>query len=180
MFELDHPATQDLKRHRIQKNGFSVPSTVEFCPIDFEREAVSEALKRTSFNPSKLSVFSWMGVAPYLTESAIRKTVTGMASVAATGSDLVFDAVDRALFTEGVKTPTGKKLLQFTSARGEPVLSALDPREWSEILADDFVVTDVLGATTMAQRWFERRSDGIEPWRHAYLVHAQKVAARSG
>ena len=176
VFELDHPATQEMKRHRMARHGFRIPPAVEFCPIDFEQETLSDALSQTRFDPQRRTVFSWMGVVPYLTEEAIGLTVSSIGSLASGGSDLVFDGLCRSLFTDGARTRTGRKLLRFAAARGEPLISAFDPGEWGTLLGDSFEVVHTLDAEAMRRRWFEGRSDGIEPWTYAYLVHARRGA----
>jgi O-methyltransferase involved in polyketide biosynthesis len=93
---------------------------------------------------------------------------------------MVFDGLHRSVFTEGARTRTGRKLLRFAAARGEPLISAFDPGEWDGLLGDGFEVAHMLEAEAMRRRWFEGRSDGIEPWTYAYLVHARRARSNKG
>src|SRR5580765_264787 len=43
-FEVDHPATQRVKRARLKEGGLDPPANVTFVPVDFERQKLPEAL----------------------------------------------------------------------------------------------------------------------------------------
>lgn len=47
IYEVDHPDTQALKFKILSEHG-KIPENVEFVPIDFEREKLSEALGESS------------------------------------------------------------------------------------------------------------------------------------
>lgn len=66
VFEVDHPATQAFKRHRIAELGWEQPAQLHFVPVDFEQESLAAALRRSSYNPYVPSFFSWLGVTYHL------------------------------------------------------------------------------------------------------------------
>jgi len=90
IFEIDHPATQTWKREHLAQASIAVPRTVTFVPIDFEREDLPHALSAGGFDFAQPSFFTWLGVVPYLTESAIFATLGFIASLPA-GAQVVFD-----------------------------------------------------------------------------------------
>jgi methyltransferase (TIGR00027 family) len=51
VFEVDHPDTQQWKRHRLAAAGIDIPASVTYVPLDFEHQALSEALTATDFDP---------------------------------------------------------------------------------------------------------------------------------
>src|SRR5258708_23645006 len=71
VFEVDHPTTQTLKRQRIAMPGWEIPANLHFVPIDFTKESLSDALRRSPYDPAMLTFFSWLGVTYYLTREAI-------------------------------------------------------------------------------------------------------------
>lgn len=58
VFEVDHPAKQDSKRHRLAELGWKQPAQLHFVPVDFTQENLATALTRTSYDPQKLSFFT--------------------------------------------------------------------------------------------------------------------------
>ena len=70
VFEVDHPATQAWKQHRLEQGGIHVPATVTFVPVDFEREELMTKLVVSGFDAHAPALCSWLGVVPYLTREA--------------------------------------------------------------------------------------------------------------
>lgn len=91
VFEVDHPATQAYKRHRLAELLWKIPPNLHFVPIDFSKENVAEALKGFSFDSQTKSFFSWLGVTMYLTRDDVFTTLRSIAEVAPRGSIVVFD-----------------------------------------------------------------------------------------
>jgi methyltransferase (TIGR00027 family) len=48
IFEIDHPASQLAKRHRIDVMGLSTPKNLEWVASDLARESIADALARSS------------------------------------------------------------------------------------------------------------------------------------
>ena len=90
IFEVDHPATQVWKRQRLLEAGIPLPSWLTFAPVDFEHETLSRCLLSAGFNPEQQAFFSWLGVVPYLTETAIWSALEYIASLP-NGAHVVFD-----------------------------------------------------------------------------------------
>jgi methyltransferase (TIGR00027 family) len=55
VFEIDHPATQELKRQRLRERGVPLPRTLHFVPADLSHEKLGDALTRSTFLPSELT-----------------------------------------------------------------------------------------------------------------------------
>ncbi len=92
VFEVDHPATQALKRARFG----DLPVT--FVPWDFERDAMAALgarLAALGHDPDRPTLTIWEGVTMYLTESAIADTVAAVRAWSAAGSQLCFSYVER-------------------------------------------------------------------------------------
>lgn len=72
VFEIDHPATQGFKLHRLDELGWKHPAKLHFIPIDFTKENLVTALTRSSYySPKVKSFFSWLGVTMYLTPEEV-------------------------------------------------------------------------------------------------------------
>src|SRR5690348_6805530 len=75
VFEVDHPATQDWKRSRLDAIGIAAPPELVWAPVDFEAESLAAGLDRSGLRAGETFV-SWLGVTPYLSLDAIRATLS--------------------------------------------------------------------------------------------------------
>ena len=76
IFEVDHPATQRRKLATLSAAGIQIPKNVIFTPVNFEEVSLEEGLVAGGFDPGVSTFFSWLGVAAYLTQEAIDRTLT--------------------------------------------------------------------------------------------------------
>ena len=160
VFELDHPQSQALKRDRIAAASLADPPNLHFGTVDFERESVAEALERLSFRSDRPAVFAWLGVTPYLTLGAIEGTWRAMRSVAARGSELVFDFLHPDGLSE-TAPPSVRAMLARTRAVGEPIITGIDPALLgAELAATGWTLIEQLDATEINRRYFATRTDG--------------------
>src|SRR5215469_16888700 len=89
IYEVDHPATQVWKRQRLAEAQIALPPWLIFVPVDFERDDLGKTLVGAGFHQNSPAFFSWLGVAPYLTQQAIGTTLDYIASIQ--NSEVVFD-----------------------------------------------------------------------------------------
>src|SRR5262245_43765624 len=92
IFEVDHPATQAWKRECLAAAKIEPPQSLTFAPIDFERQRLVDGLVAAGFDAGRQTFFTWLGVVPYLTESAVWSTLGYIASVSE--AHVVFDYSD--------------------------------------------------------------------------------------
>ncbi|MBI3801609.1 MAG: class I SAM-dependent methyltransferase, partial [Deltaproteobacteria bacterium] len=126
IFEVDHPATQQWKRARLQELQIELPPNLTFIPIDFERQTLADALRTGVCHLEEPVFFSWLGVTGYLTEEAIFKTLREVAT-AAPGSEIVFGYGVREELLDRESQQMRTALKGQVAARGEPTLSLFDP-----------------------------------------------------
>ena len=160
VFEIDYPATQDLKRHRLRDCGVPLPSRLHFVPADLSREEISDALARSAFRSTDPAFFSWLGVTQYLTREANLGTLRGIAACAASGSELVFTYVEQsALGRNRASTSIARLQGAFAAAR-EPWLSGFDPSELAEVLdALGLMLIEDLNGSDAKSRYCGARED---------------------
>ncbi|MBU6146070.1 MAG: SAM-dependent methyltransferase [Paenibacillaceae bacterium] len=92
--EIDHPATQALKRKALHAltNIAPVP---EFHSTDLTHQSVSDALAHTSYTP-KVTTFVIEGVLMYLTETQVRATLENIRSCAPAQSTLIVTFMEKS------------------------------------------------------------------------------------
>jgi methyltransferase (TIGR00027 family) len=88
VFEMDHPASQRDKRHRVGDLR-PLARSLRYVPIDFTRDRFDDALASAGHRPGTATTWIWEGVVPYLTRSEVAATVRSVGSLSAPGSRLV-------------------------------------------------------------------------------------------
>ena len=86
VFEVDHPASQAWKLERVRGLGLPLGDSQVFVPADFETGSLHDALRAAGFDWDQPALFSWTGVAPYLTAQAISSTLRAIGGAAAASS----------------------------------------------------------------------------------------------
>ncbi len=161
VFEVDHPATQAWKREQLRAAEITIPPSLTFVPVDFERKILADELRQAGLRESEPAFFSWLGVTPYLTHAAFIATLSFIAKMPA-GSGVVFDfAIDRRLLNPGQRI-AAEALSRRVAAAGEPFQLFLDPGDLQEELKGlGFRRTEFLDREHLNARYFENRTDGL-------------------
>jgi len=158
IIEVDHPATQALKRERLEKIGAAIPPSLTFAAIDFTRQRLDEVLAATSFDPHQRSFVLWEGVTHYLGERAVDQTLRTIAAVTEPGSRLVFTYLHRGLI-DGTMTFAGARSSQRQVAgHREPWIWGMMAAELPDYLAErGFTLLEDLGADDYRARYWGER-----------------------
>lgn len=157
IFEVDHPATQAWKRRRLQEIGVIPPAGLAFAPVDFERDRLGDGLEAAGFDPSRRSIFVWLGVVPYLTAQAIDETLRTLAAFPG-GAEVVFDYGEPAAVLSTELAEAQRERAAVVAALGEPFLSYFDPpvlhaqlKEKSFATIEDLSVRRLVGRFVSAE-----------------------------
>ena len=128
VFEIDASRTQQYKLKHLPSNHLN--KDVTFIPVNFEEESWLERLKQVGGEEvlQRKTLFIWEGVTYYLTNAAIRETLS-LISQFPSGSRVVFDVCK--------PSPIQLKFFNFALGFvGEPWLSPLDETSLQPILSD--------------------------------------------
>lgn len=127
---MDHPDTHRFKLERISSLEWNIPKNVQFVPVNFETEKMTEKLLASGFDPSVKTFFSILGVSYYLTLPVFTETLQSVAELSASQSALVFDYPQKS----GVFPPRVERLRKITEDMGEIMQSGFDYDEISRAL----------------------------------------------
>ncbi len=133
VFEVDHPATQQWKRTHLASARITVPDTVSFVAVDFERDSLSGRLAQAGFDPSRPALVSWLGVTTYLTGAAISQTLAEISGFAP-GTQLITDYMLPAALRDDTGHAYVGLVAPAAAERGEPWLTFLAPDDMSALL----------------------------------------------
>ncbi len=163
IFEVDHPATQAWKRERLTQAGIAIPEWLTFAPLDFEQKSAFEeqtlagGLAGAGFDPAQQTLFTWLGVVPYLTEQAIFGTLGYIAGMAG-GAHVVFDYSDPPeSFTPALRAYHDARA-ERVAALGEAWITYFNPAALhARLQALGFAGIEDLGPPQIAERFFPNR-----------------------
>jgi methyltransferase (TIGR00027 family) len=99
VFEVDLPVNIARKKAAVQRAIGAIPASVRLVPLDFERDDLFGVLSEHGYRTDARTFFVWEGVTQYLTEDAVRTTLTALQAAPA-GSRLVFTYI-REDFIDG-------------------------------------------------------------------------------
>lgn len=164
VFEVDQPATQAWKRHRLVALGYGIPDWLHLVPVDFEAsEDWLEQLTAAGFDAGRPAVIVSTGVSMYLTKEATAATLRQIAGLAP-GSTLAMSFLLPTELVAEADRPGLRASQAGAQASGTPFLSFYTP---SEMLAQareaGFEDARHVSGDTLAQRYFADRTDGLRP-----------------
>jgi methyltransferase (TIGR00027 family) len=128
-YEVDHPATQALKRKRLVWGSVERASDVRFVPVNFEVDDLAVALAEAGFDRAKPSVVVWEGVISYLTSTSVDETFATLRQLLAPASRLIFTYVHKGAIDGTVDFAEARRWKAAVRSSGEPFIFGFEPSE---------------------------------------------------
>ncbi|MGE5123930.1 MAG: SAM-dependent methyltransferase, partial [Acidobacteriaceae bacterium] len=75
VFEVDHPATQQVKMKKVKAILGELPAHVTYTSIDFEGETLEKCLLGSGYDEALMTLFIWEGVVMYLSTQSVEGTL---------------------------------------------------------------------------------------------------------
>jgi methyltransferase (TIGR00027 family) len=173
VFEVDHPATQNFKRQRLPWLGLKQPARLHFVPVDFSREDLATALRRSSYDPQTRSFFSWLGVTYYLSREALFSIFGAIAQIAPAGSAVIFDYLEASAFVPGRVARRVEFMMEIVQHLGEPMIMGFDPAGLAADLEGvGLRLQEDLGPDEIQERFFAGRPDDYHACEHVHYAWA--------
>ncbi len=171
IFEVDHPATQAVKRAAAASLSTSAGGVV-YVAVDFATDDLARALSAAGFEASRPCVIVWEGVTMYLSRAAIDATLAALAALASAGSVLVATYFTTPSAAHAVLTALASP---FFAGIGEPLRTRLPPAAVAALVAaHGFDPEKDEGDSDWSARWVGRRTRIVLPER---LLAARRRAA---
>ena len=164
MFEIDQPGTQAWKRQRLIELGYGIPDWLRLVPVDFEASADWwERLSAAGFNPGQPAVVVSTGVSMYLTKDATAATLRQIAALAP-GSTLAMTFLLPAELVDDADRSGLQAAQRGARASGTPFISFYTPSEVLTLAREaGFKDAQHVSGTSLAERYFADRTDGLRP-----------------
>jgi methyltransferase (TIGR00027 family) len=164
VFEVDEPSPQTWKRKRLIELGFGIPQWLRFVPVDFEvGDSWWERLATAGLDAGQPAVVASTGVSMYLTKDAIAATLRQVAALAQESTFAMTFLLPLELADPEVR-PGLQMAEKGARASGTPFISFFTPTEMLTLAREaGFRKVQHVSAATLAQRYFEGRTDGLRP-----------------
>jgi methyltransferase (TIGR00027 family) len=161
VYEVDHPATQAVKRRRLDAAKIAIPANVSYISVDLGEVPLAEALSASSFDASRPAVFAWLGVVPYLELASIKAVLRYVASMPA-GTEIIFDYGVPPRSLNFVARFFYRRVAKRVEAAGEPWKTFFTRDEMRDVLREcGFRNMEDLGANVINARYFAGRQDRL-------------------
>jgi len=178
IWEVDHPATQAMKRGRLATAGIAEPRGLVFLPLDLETGDLAAGLAATGHRRAKPTLVTMLGLLPYLTRPMVQDTLTRVRGLMEGGGEVIYTYLAAAALDRGAR-PAGNRRLSRRMARlGEPFRFAADPDDMARLVASSgFEIVESLDGRAMTARLPEGDERVISPL--VNLERARPISPRS-
>ena len=158
---------------RVGYLGLPLSDSQVFVPADFEAGPLRDALRAAGFDWGQPALFSWTGVAPYLTAQATESTLRTTAG-AAPGSEVVFSYRAEESVLDGAGREFIRIYAPLAASAGEPLQPGWPVIEIERLISRcGLKVVDHPARADLEQRYFADRTDGLRPYNVETLVTAR-------
>ncbi len=134
VFEVDHPATQQVKIKKVKAMLGELPGHVAYVGVDFIRQTLEETLHSHGYDEHQKTLFIWEGVVMYLTQAAVDSTLGFIAGHSGSGSTVVFDYIYTALLDGSVHHGEVSRMRRARTFSGEGLTYSIPEGKAGEFL----------------------------------------------
>ena len=176
VFEVDHPATQAVKRGRLARARPAPARHVTFVPIDFARQHLDDVMAAAGLRPDVPSFVVWEGVTNYLDADAVDGTLRWVARAFARGSELVFTYVHRGILDGSVAFHGAVAGKAAVRRREEPFTFGFDPADVPAYLAGrGLALLEDVAASDYRARYLAPLGRAMAIWEFYRVARAEVV-----
>lgn len=181
VFEIDRPGPQAWKRSRLIELGYGVPGWLRFVPVDFEVDGDWYGrLLAAGFDAGQPAMVASTGVSMYLTKEAVSATLRPVA-LFAPGSTLAMTFILPLEFADPSERAAREAAQRGARASGTPFVSFFTPSEMLALAHEaGFGEVRHVAPTTLSQRYFAGRTDGLSPPSSEALLVAMTIEPGGG
>ncbi len=146
VLEVDHPATQKVKREKLIKIFGQVPAGVALVPVDFNTQKLEDRLRESGYDGSLKTLFIWEGVVYYLTPEAVDGTLAFIADHSGNGSSVIFDYTYRSVIDGTFRRAEVSGMRRYKGLIGEGLVFGIEEGKIGEFLGSRGF-TDIVNVT---------------------------------
>lgn len=173
VFEVDHPATQQVKVDKLRQFLGDLPAHVTYVSVRFNRQGLEQPLPESGYDPGLKTLFIWEGVTMYLTARGIDSTLAFISGRSAPGSSVVFDYFPPSVAAGICDLREAQTLRKMVIRFGEEIRFGIEPQELEDFLVQrGFQQVRTVAAETCKQLYFSGKNAGLPVSRLFHFAHA--------
>ena len=132
VFEIDHPATQQVKVGTIKEIFGDLPDHVIFVPVVFGADRLDQKMLENGYNPKLKTLFIVEGLLMYIPPPAVDGLLTFVTNASGPGSSLVADYFPASVIEGTSPLKEAQVLRQFVEAEGAPLQFGIEEGKLEE------------------------------------------------
>jgi len=161
VFELDHPATQKVKKEKIKEIFSSPPGHVTHIPIHLDKDQISGKLLENGYNRSQKTLFIMEGLLMYLPPPYVDTILNFIKTTSGPGSWITFDYLPPSMIDGTIKVKEGKNMIKGVKKWGEPFRFGLKHEDSKSFLSSrGFCNIHTVNAPDLKTSYFGGRNLG--------------------
>jgi methyltransferase (TIGR00027 family) len=129
VFEVDHPATQQVKREKLTKVFGGVPDGVILVPVDFNTQKLEDRLRESGYDERLKTLFILEGIVYYISPEAVDGTLAFIANHSGNGSSVIFDYTEKAVVEGNYKRSEISSMRRYKAVSGEEIVFGINSSE---------------------------------------------------
>jgi methyltransferase (TIGR00027 family) len=147
VYEVDHLATQQVKRGLLDRGGIAVPSYLRFVGTDLNSGQLSGVLASHGLRTDQRTLFLMEGVIYYLAAEGVDSLLQSIRDCSSSGSSLAFDYIVESMIRGTCDRYGARQVASRVASAGEAFRFGIDDHEIESFLGDrGFQVTRHLTA----------------------------------
>jgi len=161
VFELDHPATQKVKKEKLKKIFNSPPGHVVHIPIHLDKDRISEKLFDGGYDQSRKTLFIMEGLLMYLPPPFVDKILNFIKTTSGPGSWVTFDYLPPSMVDGTIKVKEGKNMIKGVKKWKEQFRFGLKHEDAEEfLLSRGFCNINTVNAPDLKETYFNEKKRG--------------------
>ena len=174
VFEVDLPIMQNIKKEKIRKGLGTLPTHIEYVPIDFNKQTLDEVLRETALDVENPIFFICEGVTQYITEEAL-KSILRFISKTVTGSTVVFTYVLKSVIDKTSDIEGANNVMDYFETKDQEWKFGLEPSNIDEFLQQfELTLIEDVGASYYQERYLKPVGRKLDVSEIERVVYAKK------
>jgi methyltransferase (TIGR00027 family) len=173
VYEVDHPATQSIKKKKVKNTFGAIPEHVVFVAVDFNDEQIDVKLLKSGYDKNLKTLFIWEGTTPYINLEAVHKILEFISAESGAGSSIIFDYILSSVVNGTCMLEGARNELKKMAKTDEPFILGFEKDEIDLFLKEKgFNNIKDAGADYFKSVYFDNKypKRKIKPWWR--IVHA--------
>ena len=136
VFEVDHPATQQIKRKRFPGILQDIGLQPVYVPVIFGKDDLGQLLFLHGYDRTLKSFFIWEGITYYIPAEAVDNTLLFISENAPIDSSVVFDYFPTSVVNGSTRLEEARGLSAALKQLGEEFVFGIDPGNMADFLLE--------------------------------------------